>query len=194
MEKLKLPEAVTVSRTSSRNSVMVRQPTIGRNLPEITNPQTDIELPRLWSAWVPVSGARTIRRSLTDNERAALVARRDALLPFVSGYLDEERDQIAVSIGGMFGGYRSMRQDDRAAAAIIAGTLNLVREFPAWAIVKACDSIRRNGIWKPATMKYDRTWPPNDAEIIAAVRDELRLIEPQYRRVASMLTAEVESK
>lgn len=195
MEKLKvnLP-AASGSSGSRRASVTVRRHlnlTVDQ-LP-IRNYLTDVDLPRrLWSAWAPADGAREIVRALAPEERRALEARRDELAPGLDGYRgDAEVDRVAVAIGDMFGGFTSMRQRDDDAVGKVDSVMRLLRDFPAWAIEKACDGIRRNGVWRDG--RYDARWPPNDSEIVAAVRDATRLIADQYEGAVRLLSAPVEA-
>src|ERR1700683_2735946 len=78
-------------------------------LPKISNPLTDVEIPR--SAWSPSKEAgkpQQLRRQLTGEERTALQGRRDELAPALAPFGSNERPQIYLAIADMFGGFRSM--------------------------------------------------------------------------------------
>lgn len=173
-------------------SVVPKRGPLPTQPPEVVNRETDILMPRVWSSWRPANGPRQLRRALTTDERAALVRRRDELAPWVAGYEgDRERDQIALAVVDMFGAFRSVRHGGEDAVLLIDSTCRLLRDFPAWAIVKACESIQRNGVWRNGA--FDRQWPPSDPEIMAEVRDKMRLYGDQYRSAVDLLQAEVES-
>ena len=194
MEKLKMPQ------TSANSGLPVSRPSQGvarRNpndpLPKILNRLTDVDIPRSsWSAWIPAGGAaRTLRRELTEVERQALQIRFNELAPVVAGY-DGPRDQAIVvsAIAGMLGAYRSMRQVGDSAVAQLESISQALASFPAWAIQKACGSIQTNGVWRDG--KFDRNWPPNDSEIVDAVRKEVKLYADSLRSAAALLSAEVD--
>lgn len=189
-----LPPARAAGSTPSRRGSSVAAPTRSfseANLPTISNRLTDVEIPRrVWSNWIPSFGERALWRSLEPDERAALERRRDELALAVAPYHPSERDRVAVALLRMFGSYTSMRQDEEAAAAKIDSAANVLVDFPAWAIEKACAAIHRNGVWRGD--KFDRQWPPNDSEIIEAVRDARRLIGDQYDSAVAILNAKVE--
>jgi hypothetical protein len=148
----------------------------------------DVELPRsVWSAWRPSCGPRLLRRSLTDEERNALVARRDELAPWLSGYHGSELDTVAVALLDMFGSFPSLRHGTGEAAARVAAATRLLIAYPAWAIVKACHGIQSNGVFRVES--FDRQWAPSDAELIAAVQHEMRLYVTQYRSAIALLEA-----
>jgi len=152
---------------------------------------TDLEIPRqVWSAWTPAVGEREVRRELTVEERGALERRRDELAPAVAPYPDRDLDRVALALSDMFGGFTSMRQSDDEAVAKLDSVRRVLADFPAWAIEKASRSIQMNGVWRDG--KFDRRWPPNDSEIVAAVRDEVRLYAATHRNVVALLNAPVE--
>lgn len=152
---------------------------------------TDIDIPNaVWSSWIPEGGARQLRRALTTTERTALEQRRDELTPAVMGYQDHDLDRVAVAVSDMFGGYTSMRQTDAEAVAKLDSMRRVLAPFPAWAIEKACTNIQINGVWRDG--KFDKRWPPNDSEVIDAVRSHVRLYADTHRIAIALLSAEVE--
>lgn len=99
---------------------------------------------------------------------------------------------MVVAIANMFGGYTSMRQSDDEAVARIESVLRVLADFPAWSIEKTCKSIQMNGVWREG--KFDRQWPPNDSEIVDAVRKEVRLYADCHRSAVALLDAKVEEQ
>jgi len=191
MEKLSLTipkSGSAVSPPSSSSVSVTRKP---QQLPKICNPSTDVDLPRaIWSAWVPAGEPRKLRRALMAHERHALEQRRDELAPFVGPFDGREETRVALWVTKMFGSFPSMRQADAEMAARANAVVQALAEFPAWAIEKACHKIQLNGVWRDG--KYDTQWPPSDAEIARAVREEFRLYGDTYRSAVALLNAEVE--
>lgn len=90
----------------------------------------------------------------------------------------------------MLGSFRSMAgQSDEQVAATIDSIRRLLEPFPYWAIEKACTSIQINGVMRDG--RYDRKWPPNDSEIVAEVREKLRLYRDQFDSAEALLNAQV---
>src|SRR4051812_42502208 len=87
--------------------------------PTYFNRYVEIELPSLFSAWIPANGPRGIRRALTDAERQAVQVRADELQAALHSYLDAERDAVEAAIAAMLGGFRSMKQDGESAEGIV---------------------------------------------------------------------------
>jgi hypothetical protein len=161
-------------------------------LPKISNPLTDIEIPRsAWSTWRETGKPRQLRRPLTSAEISALEARRDELAPFVGPFDGAlESDRVSLALARMFGSFRSMRQTGDEAVAVIMATRQLLEDFPVWAIEKSCKSIRMNGVWRDG--KFDREWPPSDAELVDDIRKEARFYSDQHRSAVALLGATVE--
>jgi len=112
------------------------------------------------------------------------------LAPAVAPYGRAEAPHVALALTDMYGGYTSMRQSGEEAEARVDSLLRLLAPYPAWAIQKACRDIQINGVWREG--KFDRRWPPNDAEIIDAVRKEADLYVNIHRSAVALLSAEVE--
>ena len=181
--------ALQVSRQGF--DVQQRRGPLPSSMPAVIDREADVEIPRAWSSWRPANGPRHLRRALTAEERAALEKRRDELAPWVAGYEgDRERDQVALAVADMFGAYRSARHVNEDAVGLIDSVCRLLRDFPVWAIVKACNSIQQFGVWRNGA--FDRQWPPSDPEIMSEVREKLRLYGDQYRSAVDLLNAEVE--
>jgi hypothetical protein len=162
-------------------------------MPPVVNNHTDAEIPlAVWSAWTETGKPRQLRRPLTPAERGALEARHNELEPVIRPYEERDVNRVTLALTDMFGGFPSMRQrDDVAIMARIDGARRCLKEFPAWAIDKACSYIQANGVWRDGC--FDRQWPPSDAEIINEVRQKFRLYGDQYRNAVALLAAGVES-
>lgn len=162
-------------------------------LPKILNQLTDVDIPRsAWSSWSEPGKPRELRRHLTEDERRALEVRRRELEPVMTPFLGDpaEASRVMLSIADVFSGYRSMRQTGEAAMATLESLARALHDFPFWSIEKACRSIQQNGVWRDG--KFDRNWPPNDAEVIDAVRKEVEVYKRQYWNAVGLLQAEVE--
>lgn len=181
-----------LSMVSGGKSSVAKRGLLPPKPPEVVNQLTDIQIPRaVWSNWKPANGPRQVRRELTEEERTALVQRRDQLAPWVAGYEgDRERDEVALALVDMFGAFRSVRHGGEDVVLLIDSVCRLLQDFPAWAIVKACNAIQQNGVWRNGA--FDRQWPPSDPELVAEVREKLRLYGDQYRSAVDLLAAEVE--
>lgn len=182
------------SRGSLPNSAKAsesRSLLIGDTFPRISVRSTDVDIPRTaWSAWQEDGKARMLRRPLTDAERRELTTRANELAPVVAPYGRKEAPHVALALTDMYSSYTSMRQAGDEALARVDSLLRLLAPYPAWAIQKACRSIQTDGVWREGA--FDRRWPPNDAEIIAAVRKELALYDETYRSAIALLSGAVE--
>lgn len=155
------------------------------------NRTTDLEIPdRVWSRWTPSDGPRQLRRALSAEERAAVERRRDELAPVVAPYAERDVDRVALALADMFGGFSSMRQTGDEVVARIDGARRVLSPYPAWAIEKACAAIQSRGVFREG--KFDRRWPPSDAEVGEVVREELRLYGDAHGRAIALLSATVE--
>ena len=165
------------------------------NLPEEIDREADFVIPaRVWSAWAPAEGKRSIVRELTDGERYTLTRRRaeleEAMAPF--GPLDGDR--VPQALGRLFGGYPSMRESGAPAVARVHSAMETLRDLPAWAIEEACLDIRRRGyeIVESGRSRFEQHWPPSGAEVHALAA---RLTARRNKALASaraLLTAPVE--
>lgn len=158
------------------------------NLPAWLNRQTDLEIPRkVWSAWIPRDGSRSIIRALSDDERQALTARAAELRPALASYArPAEDDRVAEVLFDMFGGFRSMREQGADAVGRVDSAMRALALFPAWAIEHGCLSIQRDGyeVADRDGVRIERHWPPSDPEICKIVAK----IEKHHR--AALVTAE----
>jgi hypothetical protein len=163
--------------------------------PPVANRETDVVLPnRLWEAWHEAGKSRCLRRALTAEERSMLEARKAELEPWVSGFHESETDEITESIASMYSFFPAMgTRSDAEAVAMVARIMRDLRDFPAWAIIKACDHIRVNGLVRKEGDRYitEPHWPPSGPEIIHEVRQATALYGDTYRSATELLTAEV---
>lgn len=192
MEKLQMPSADSRALVPDFGKRSLKKSLTLATMPPVSNRYTDVEIPlSTWSAWHEAGKPRELCRALTAAERSALEARLDELLSVVQPCGDRDVNRVALSLTDMFGGFPSLRhRDDEAVIARIDGARRILMEFPVWAIEKACRKIQMNGVWRDG--KFDRQWPPSDAEIAAAVRDEARLYADQHRQAIALLSATVE--
>lgn len=166
---------------------------IGDRLPRICNRSTDVDIPRsAWSSWREHGKPQTLRRPLTAAERGELEARVNELAPALTPFGHREAPHVALALTDMFSGFTSMRQSGDEAGARVESVIRLLTPYPAWAIQKACISIRTNGVWRDD--KFDRRWPPNDPEIVEMVRKETEYYESIERSSIALLLAKVEER
>lgn len=134
--------------------------------------EVDHEMPRRLVCFRPNGGGPwEIRREMRPDERVTLDARCAALEIATSAYEEAETASVEASIGAMLGGFRSMRQQGENVVRIIEITRAVLREFPAWAINRACLKIARH------ETKHDPRFAPNDAELA----DQVRAVLKPYR-------------
>jgi hypothetical protein len=194
MQKLKVPLAASrgSQRGSGTGTEVARTVSYSRStLPEIINRSTDVELPRsVWSSWIEEGKPRQLRRALTEPEVNALVARRNELEPAVAGYESRERDRVVLAIADMLGGFASRHGADEAVVGRLDSMMRLLASFPAWAIEKVCNDVHLNGYHRDG--KIERVWPPSDAELVALIREEVKIFERHLQSANFLLAATVE--
>lgn len=170
-----------------------------RQKPPAPDRETDVAIPlAAWSTWVETGKARQLRRALTEEERAKLVARRSALAPWVGPYHDEEVDDVALALVDMYHGFPGFQGQSLEAMAAKTESVGLLlrREgMPLWAIEKACERIRAKGFVKREGNRTftERHWPPSDAELVEEVRIERKLYGDAYDEAERLLAATVEA-
>lgn len=154
--------------------------------------ECDIDLPRrLLCAWIPEHGDRAIIRALRPDERLKLQGRARALEIALLPFADDEIDTVEAEIAAMFSGFRAMRQQGDDVSAVVEVTRRVLREFPCWAISRACLLIAQN----QATIdgkKLDRRYTPNDTEIYAVVAGVVKLRKDALKGATALLAAPVE--
>jgi hypothetical protein len=157
------------------------------DLPILLDRECDITMPRqLFAAWVPKNGPRAIVRALSADERAKIQARITALEEALKPFMGNDDSTVRASISGLFSGYRSMRQQDEEAEAVVNVTMAVLREFPAWAIAQAFRKI------VCGETKLDRRFPPNDTDIFDVVAGVVRPYRENLRQGKALLYAPVD--
>ncbi len=146
----------------------------------------------MYSTWTPASGDRAIVRALRPDERLKLEGRAQALQVALLPFGDDEIDAVEAEIAAMFSGFRAMRQQGDDVEAIVAVTRRVVREFPSWAIAKACLLIAQNKADVDGK-KLDRRFTPNDSEIYAVVEGVVKLRKDALKSATALLAAPVET-
>ena len=113
-----------------------------------------------------------MRRGMRADERAAVEVRGAALALALRPFAEaDDGSAVMASIGAMFSGFRSMRQQGDDIEATVRITMAVLREFPAWAINQTCLKIARH------ETKHDPRFAPNDAELA----DQVRAVLKPYR-------------
>jgi hypothetical protein len=152
----------------------------------------DYEIPsRLWSTWKPENGRRGVVRTLAPEERAAVERRAADLDACCQPFGPHEQDRAIAAVSSMLGGFRNMRQDDEAAAAVLDGLRRVLASFPLWAIEQGCLLIQGgNAIINGK--QQDRRWPPNDSEIFGVIDGIVQPYRGALERAMALLNAPVE--
>jgi hypothetical protein len=155
--------------------------------PRLVDRECDVELPRrLFSAWAPSQGERAIVRSLTSHERAVLTARAVELEASLAPYHDTQVTAVEAELAGMFSGFRALRQQDEDAWAAVEITAKVLREFPLWAIAKACLLIAQG------KAGLDPRWAPNDAQVHGVVAEQVAYFRARHASARALLAAPIE--
>jgi hypothetical protein len=156
-------------------------------LPVLFDRQCDLEIPDAVVSDRDIAGnVRALRRDLTIVERAVIEARAAALHDALAPFARSERDQLSADLAAMLSGFRFMRQADEAADSMLEVTLAVLRDFPAWAISRACAQMIRS--------RAERRFPPNDTEIFDAAREEVRLHRKWLAQAQRLLEAPAETR
>lgn len=156
-------------------------------LPAIRDEDCDVAIPaRLFSAWKPDHGPRSVIRELTGHERALVGGRAEALREALRPFQASEQGRVNAEIAAMLGGFRSMRQQDEDVAATVEVARHVLREFPLWAISRGCLMIAQR------KTDLDRKWPPNDGEIYGVVEDVVEHFRKRLASAEALLAAPVE--
>jgi hypothetical protein len=159
---------------------------------------TDLEIPsRCWTSWIPGNGEpRSVARELTAEERRAVEHRATSLAAWLAPYArPSDDDDVTIALAEMFNGFPSMRNESgQAALARVNAAMELLAQFPAWAIVAGCAQIRRKGyeVAERDGVRVERHWPPGEPELYRVV--EL-LVAPRVtamRNARLLLAAPVE--
>jgi hypothetical protein len=178
-----LQRVAKASQTSQSDALAKSAKRDRGGLPAIFDQEVDRQLQTLIS-FRHNNGAVELRRPLTADERGLIEARTTALELAIEPYSPNDRPELEGCMGTMFAGFRSMRQQGATVDNTIMITLAMLREFPAWAIQKAC--------LMAATDNYDPRWPPNDAEIVRVTRSLVQPYRDSLLRARKLLEAQVQ--
>jgi hypothetical protein len=179
-----IERAEKLSQTKPSNSLVNFT---GKELPPIFDPIVDRELQKLIS-FRHLSGRIELRRALTTDERKLTQARYADVTKAIESFSTErEASEVKLDLMAMFAGFRNMRQQDDSSRNTVMILMGLLREFPAWAIRKACLKIV-----KDSDADRDPRWPPNDSEILKAVRVFVDPYRESGIRAQKLLEARVE--
>jgi hypothetical protein len=148
--------------------------------------EADYDIPqRVWENWIPSAGPRAIVRGLTAQEREIVQLRANELAFALRPLSDRERERADAALSAMLGGFRSMRQFGENVEATVQVLLHALREFPAWAIVEACDRIRRRQV------ELDPRFAPNDPQIYEIVAAIVAPYRRTLHNAQTLLTAPI---
>lgn len=150
--------------------------------------QCDSDIPRrVLGAWQETGKSRELRRDLTEGERALVAGRSAALEAALRPHSSSDVAGIEAQLAAMFSGFRALRQNTEEAAAMVRITRHVLRDFPAWAISRACMRVARG------QAGLNRNFAPNDAELHAVVADVVKPFRDRQRAARALLDATVEA-
>ncbi len=168
------------------------------NLPLSFDHGVDVALPaRLWSAWTPENGKRTIRREMTSAERDMTQRRVNALEPALAPFRRPQEDErVQTAIDGLFASYSSVRLSGEAYLARIHSFVMTLEDMPAWAIEQACVTIRKRGyeVIEGDKRRIEQGWAPSEAQLHAAVESVVSQRRNALVSAKALLAAPVEPK
>ncbi len=155
--------------------------------PEIVNQAADYQIPaRMWSNWTPANGPREIRREMTTVERRIVAHRAMELTGALRPFMQDQRNAVDVALSRMIGGF----QRHLEVGSIVEVLLDVLREFPAWAIVEGC--LRLTKDQHSLNPPFNPNFGPSDNQIYQVVA---AVALPYQRRLAqaeALLSAPVE--
>jgi hypothetical protein len=133
-------------------------------------------------------GTPVLRRPFSGDENSALQQRRSELLNTLTPWPETRRDPLLAKISGMLGGFpTNQRHDPETALVIAAGYLWVVRERPAWAIIRACHDIREG------QAGFNREFPPSEAQFNWYIGRLVEQYEQMLRQTELLLSAKIEA-
>lgn len=168
-------------------------PSVTRAKPRASEPcpaYEEIDRLQKLIVWRPSSRAEPVGllRLLTEDERRRLSARAAGLEEALRPFSEEEAPRVKSALAAMFSGFRQMRQADEDMEATLTVARAVLREFPAWAIERACLNIARREI-----KEIDARYPPSDAQIVDVVRNILKQRQRALTDAVIVLGGEVPS-
>lgn len=155
--------------------------------PSLVNPEADYQIPqRVWSNWTPASGRRELKRELTVTERRIEAHRATELTMGLHPFTHDERKGIDFALSRMLGGF----QRHLDVAPIVDVLLDLLREFPAWAILDGCTKIAsdQHGLNPP----FNPNFGPSDNQIFQVIAGVVAPYRLKLKQAQDLLSAPVE--
>jgi hypothetical protein len=157
--------------------------------PSLVNRELDCQVPAsVWSTWIPANGPRAIIRELTIGERAICENRANefsrGLLPFTA----DEREGVDYALSTMIGGF----QRHLEMGPIVDVLLDVLREFPAWAILDGCTKITsdQHGLNPP----FNPNFGPTDNQVYQVIAGIVAPYRQKLTKIQNLLSAPVEQK
>jgi hypothetical protein len=142
--------------------------------------------------WAYDSGRRPkLRRELEPTERSALEARANDLRRALAPWPPSSRNDLIATIGEMLGAFPTMqRYSAEEALGMSIAYLESARNsndapFPHWAIVRACDLIRRG------EAGIERSFCPPEPVFVSVVRNQIGHYKRQLAEIEAILNAPV---
>jgi hypothetical protein len=136
--------------------------------------------------WTSAAGQLELARPLTGEETAWLSVRMHALERALEPWRGDSRDDLLGVISRMLGGFPNMQRHDRVAALGIAmAYLEVAAECPPWAILKACQLVRRG------KAGLNPSFCPTEPEFNILARRLLAPYVEALRRARQLLDADV---
>lgn len=175
----------------SQSAVAVRY---DAGVPPLWDRECDVDIPsRVWSAWAPAGAPRAITRPLSATEQHKLTVRKEALEAALRPFnpeIPEEVDDVEREIAGVLSGFRSNRQQEENALAMVEVTRRVLGEFPYWAIGQGCMLIaRRRAQLDPP---IDPIFGPSDQQIHEVVEEIVKGYRRSLNTAAALLSAPIE--
>lgn len=157
--------------------------------PLLVNPEADYQIPaRVWSNWTPASGRRELCRELTVTERKIEAHRATELTQGLRPFTSDEREAVDFALSRMLGGF----QRHLDVNPFVDALLDLLREFPAWAIIDGCTKITQDQ--HSLTPPFNPNFGPSDNQVYQVVAGVVVPYRIKLTQAQALLSAPVEQK
>lgn len=154
-------------------------------------PYADRQIPdKVWCHWTDDGKPRMLTRQLTQTERVVIERRAIQLEAAILPFHESETDDVAIALADLFGSYTSSRQKGDDVLAKVASCIQVLAEFPAWAIEATCMNIRKTGYRVDG--RLEQTFAPSDAQLFGAVEEFLSLRKKHAQAARALLEASVQ--